>query len=121
LWHKILVRGIQALGVIVLYLILCSLPLVLGEPTIRVNYIEWVNSRGRPAAANAVNARPLYDEAVKLHVSAPSSLEGKRMNGNAFDLAWSGPAATATKRRQLSNTGSKRIAPCSIRSARRRR
>ncbi len=84
LWRKIVVRSGQALGVFVLYLVVCSLPLTLGKPTIRVNYIEWLNNRWRPNAADTANAKPLYDQAAKMYVHPPEPLRAKQANGNAF-------------------------------------
>ncbi len=85
LWAKALIRSAQALGVFVLYAFICSLPMTLGKPTIRVNYVEWLNDRWRPAAADAVNAKPLYDQAAKAYVQAPELLKDKQTHGGAFE------------------------------------
>ena len=76
LWHKILVRGALGLGVIFLYLVLCTLPLILGRPTIRVNYVQWMSERWRPQAGEVENARVYYDKAVELYVKPSQGLEG---------------------------------------------
>ena len=68
----------------VLYLLICSLPLTLGKPTIRVNYIEWLNNRWRPDAVGTANAKSLYDQAATMYVHPPESLQTKQANGNAF-------------------------------------
>jgi hypothetical protein len=78
LWQKVLVRGAQALGVFVLYLVACSLPLFLGKPTVRVNYAEWLSTHWRPAQPGVENARRYYDRAVELYVEPPAALVARR-------------------------------------------
>jgi hypothetical protein len=75
LWLKALVRSGQGLGVILLYGIVCMLPTLLGRPTIRVNYAQWLSDHWRPETPGAENAKVYYDEAVKLLVPAPKGLE----------------------------------------------
>ena len=84
LWRKVLVRTAQAFGVVLLYVIVCSSPLMIGRPTIRVNYIEWLNNRWRPDVAGAVNAKPLCDQAAAMYVKPPESLQAEFDHGNAF-------------------------------------
>lgn len=84
LWRKVLVRSGQVLGVFVGYLVLCSLPLMLGKPTIRVNYIEWLNDRCRPDVADTANAKLLYDQAAQMYVKLPDSPQTKLDFGDAF-------------------------------------
>jgi len=43
LWRTAIVRSSQALGIIVLYFLLCSIPLFIGKPTISINYVDWLN------------------------------------------------------------------------------
>lgn len=74
LWKKTLMRAGQALGVLVLYTVLCMLPLVLGKPVVRVNYIEWLNERWKPRGAEVENAKQYYDQAAKLYVKPPEPL-----------------------------------------------
>lgn len=71
LWAKAVVHGLQALGLVVLYLILCALPLMIGRPTIRVNYLDWVNNLVRAGKDEVLNAKPYYDKAVELLAKAP--------------------------------------------------
>ena len=74
LWQKALVRAGQAVLVILAYTVLCALPLFLGRPTIRVNYVEWLNERWRPQDHQALNAATYYEPAAKLYVKAPQRL-----------------------------------------------
>lgn len=61
LWHRILVRGTQAIALFFLYLVICSLPLFLGKPTIDVNYVRWLSEHWRPEKEQIENARTYYD------------------------------------------------------------
>ena len=73
LWRKILVRSFQAVGVIILYILICSAPLV-GRPKISVNYVDWLNDLGRAGRAESENAYPFYDKAVAACVKIPDGL-----------------------------------------------
>lgn len=77
LWQKAFIRTVQALGVFLLYLGLCSLPLFLGKPAIRVNYAEWLNEHWRPKDKEARNAATYYGQAARLYVKPPSELGRK--------------------------------------------
>lgn len=77
LWQKALVRGGQGVLVLLAYMVLCTLPLFLGRPTIRVNYVEWLNERWRPQDHQAANAAVYYEQAAKLYVEAPQELRQK--------------------------------------------
>jgi hypothetical protein len=79
LWAKVLVRSSQAVGIVILYTVVCMLPLVFGRPVVKVNYIEWLNDRWKPQDAGAENARQYYDQAVKLYVEPPEPVK-KAMN-----------------------------------------
>jgi len=78
LWHKVLVRGLLGLGLLLLYLVLCTMPLILGRPTIRVNYVQWLSERWRPQTGELENARVYYDKAAELYVKPSQGLEGRR-------------------------------------------
>ncbi len=78
LWWKVLVRTAQTLGVFALYCVLCSLPLFLGKPTVRVNYAEWLSERWRPSQKGAENAKQYYDQAATLYVQPPAELAARR-------------------------------------------
>ena len=74
LWQKTLVRTAQALGICILYLLVCSIPLLVGEPTLRVDYVEWLNDLVRDGRDEAENARPHYEKACELNVEMPKWL-----------------------------------------------
>jgi len=77
LWQKALVRIGQGVLVILAYIVLCALPLFVGRPTIRVNYVEWLNERWRPADKKAANAAVYYEQAARLYVKPPRQLRQK--------------------------------------------
>ncbi len=74
LWRKALVRSFQVLGIIVLYFLLCSIPLFIGKPTISVNYVDWLNELVQSGRDEADNARPYYEKAFELYVQMPQWL-----------------------------------------------
>jgi hypothetical protein len=74
LWRKILVRSFQAVGVVILYILICSAPLLIGRPNVSVNYADWLNERGRADRADSENAYPYYDKAVAASVKMPGWL-----------------------------------------------
>jgi hypothetical protein len=74
LWQKALVRTGQGILLVLAYVVVCALPLFLGRPTIRVNYVEWLNERWRPQDQQALNAAIYYEQAAKLYVKAPQRL-----------------------------------------------
>jgi len=71
LWRTAVVRSFQALGIIILYLFICMIPLFVGRPTISVNYVDWLNELVQRGRDEAGNARPYYEKAVKLYVKNP--------------------------------------------------
>jgi len=74
LWKKVLVRGLQVFGVIFLYLLICSSPLIIGKPTVKVNYADWLTEFIRADRDAADNARPYYEKAIELYVEMPGWL-----------------------------------------------
>jgi len=78
LWAKALVRSMQALGVFLIYLLACSVPLFVGKPTVCVNYADWLTKRWRPAQPGVENARTYYEQAASLYVEPPESLAVRR-------------------------------------------
>lgn len=77
LWQKVLVRTGQGALLVFAYMIVCTLPMSLAEPTIRVNYVEWLNERWVPRQSNVENAKRYYDEATRLYVAPPKELVRK--------------------------------------------
>jgi len=80
LWRKTLVRSFQVLGIIVLYFLLCSIPLFIGKPTISINYVDWLNELVQSGRAEADNARPYYEKAFELYVEMPQWLIKSKAN-----------------------------------------
>jgi hypothetical protein len=78
LWRKALVRSFQALGIIVLYFLLCSIPLFIGKPTININYVDWLNELVQSGRDEAGNARPYYEKAFELYVEMPQWINKNR-------------------------------------------
>jgi hypothetical protein len=77
LWQKVVLRGAQGLGIFVLYYLLCITPLLLGRPTIRVNYAQWLSDHWRPDMQGVENAQVYYDKAAELLVRPSPQLEEK--------------------------------------------
>ncbi len=75
LWQKVIVRGLQATGVIFLYLLLCVSPLIIGRPTISVDYVERLNELVRADRNEADNAKPYYEKALEIYVKMPQWLD----------------------------------------------
>ena len=71
LWRTAVVRSFQGLGIIILYFIICSVPLLVGRPTISVNYVDWLNELVKSERNEADNARPFYQKAIELYVKNP--------------------------------------------------
>lgn len=85
LWRKVLVRSLQMLGVIFLYVLLCFSPLIVGTPRITVNYLDWLNELVRQGRDEADNAKPYYEKAIDLYVAMPELLS-RRMSDWPADL-----------------------------------
>jgi hypothetical protein len=74
LWRTAVVRSFQALGIIVLYILICLSRLGIGTPTISVNYVDWLNELVRAGRDETKNARPYYEEAAKVCVTIPKEM-----------------------------------------------
>ena len=77
-WRTALVRSLQVFGIIVLYCFICFIPLLVGRPTISVNYVDWLNELVQDGRDEADNARPYYEKAVTLYVENPQWLNKNR-------------------------------------------
>jgi len=82
LWQKALLLSLEAFAVIFLYLLICSSRLIIGTPTIKVNYAAWLNDLVRQGRDESLNAKPYFDKAVQLATGSPAFLEG-------FGKTWS--------------------------------
>jgi len=75
LWRKVLVRSMQALGIIVVYLFISSARLLVGTPNVKINYVAWLNDKVRQERDQSLNAKPYYDKAAQLASEAPAVYE----------------------------------------------
>jgi hypothetical protein len=78
LWRKAVVRSFQAVGVVIIYLLICFAPLV-GRPKISVNYVDWLNDKAKAGREEAENAYPYYKKAVEACVKMPDGLYRSRV------------------------------------------
>ena len=85
LWRKVLVRSFQAVGIIVLYIVICIGRLGIGTPTISVNYVDWLNELVRENREKSENAKLYYDQAAELYIKCPAAIEKKR-RGCGYDV-----------------------------------
>lgn len=65
LWAKVAVRSVQAVGVLLLYTLLCFLPLFVGSPSLKVDYLAWLTDRTRAGREESLNAKPYFDKAAQ--------------------------------------------------------
>ncbi len=65
LWRTIIMRWFQAVGILLVCLVIYVVWFMSGTPAISTNYIEEFNETVRPAADESLNAAPLYAEAVQ--------------------------------------------------------
>jgi hypothetical protein len=77
LWRKALSRSVQLCGAYLLYLMLCTLLLFSGRPTIRRDYVQSFNETVAAGRLESDNAWPCFDKAAKLQVAMPGWLVSK--------------------------------------------
>jgi len=78
LWRTAVVRSFQVFGIIVLYCCVCFVPLLVGRPTISVNYVDWLNELVQAGRDEADNARSFYEKAATLYFENPKWLDKNR-------------------------------------------
>jgi hypothetical protein len=74
LWKKVLLRTAQVVGIIFIYLLICTSPLMIGKPTIKIDYVEWLNESEQAGRDESDNARLYYQKASQLVVEMPEWL-----------------------------------------------
>ena len=79
MWRKAVVRSFQTVGVVILYILICSAPLVIGRPKISVNYVDWLNDKAKAGMDESENAYPYYERAVAACVKMPDGLYWNRV------------------------------------------
>ena len=57
-----------------MYFLICLGSLVVGKPTISVNYVDWLNQLVRAGRDEQDNARPYYEKATQLYIKKPEEL-----------------------------------------------
>ncbi len=82
LWQKALVRAAQTLGVILLYLVICSMRLLIGTPRVTTDYVARLSDQVSQGKAPSLNARPYLDEAARLAEGEPHIPEGLLRGGS---------------------------------------
>jgi hypothetical protein len=71
LWRTVVARGFQTVGMLILCFIFYCVYISLGQPNIRVNYIQELTNLTRPVVDESQNAAPLYQKAIDLHKEPP--------------------------------------------------
>lgn len=66
LWAKVAIRALQAVGILVLYSMLCPLRLFIGSPSLKVDYLAWFSAHTRGDRVESLNAKPYFDKAAEL-------------------------------------------------------
>ena len=67
MWRTVVARTFQSLAILLACLIVYCVYISLGEPTIRVNYVEELARIARPPADESLNAAPLYQKAASAY------------------------------------------------------
>jgi len=66
LWRKVLVRSIQAAGILILYIIICSSRFFIGSANITTNYAKWYTDKQKQGRDELLNAGPYFDRAAAM-------------------------------------------------------
>ena len=74
LWLKVFIRTAQVFGIILLYIFICTVPLMIGRPTIKIDYVKWLNEKQQAGREESENARVYYEKAAELLVPMPKWL-----------------------------------------------
>ena len=80
LWRTIVARTFQAIGAMVILLILYIAWFFTGKPIITTNYIAELNKLVRPSADDSTNAYPLYNKAIETLVDVNDGKELLRIH-----------------------------------------
>jgi len=74
LWRTIIARTFQAIGLLILFLIVYIGWFLTGKPAITTDYVAEFNRIVRPTADESLNAAPFYNKAAALVVERPKDL-----------------------------------------------
>jgi hypothetical protein len=80
LWRTAVVRGFQAIGIFILYVVICSTPLFIGKPTIRTSYLNLLNVTIQRGSDPCENAQIYYDKAAELLIEDSAGIMLLRSN-----------------------------------------
>jgi hypothetical protein len=72
--EKVILRTAHVIGIIFLYLIICIIPMTIGKPTIKIDYVQWLNERNKAGRDESDNARNYYEKAAELSSQMPNWL-----------------------------------------------
>jgi len=86
LWRTAVARAFQAVGVLILCLILYCIYISLGKPNIRVNYVEEALRIARAQVAESQNAAPLYQKAIDAYKEPPLVEDEKGIEKSLLDV-----------------------------------
>jgi hypothetical protein len=70
-WRTVVARSFQTIGVLILCFIFYCVYISLGQPNIRVNYLQEMTDLTRPVVDENQNAAPLYQKAFDLYKEPP--------------------------------------------------
>ncbi len=71
LWETIIVRTLQAVGLLLLLFVLYTVWFLSGEPSVRTDYVAMLNDMSKPDILVEDNAWPHYERAVELLTEPP--------------------------------------------------
>ncbi len=72
LWKKAIIRSFQTAGLIILAVVLVTVSMNFGSPTISVDYLSELNKIARPMVAEEDNAWIHLSKVIELYVDLPS-------------------------------------------------
>ncbi|MHC4122656.1 MAG: hypothetical protein ACYSSI_03710 [Planctomycetota bacterium] len=78
LWRTMVARGFQAVGILILLLVIYIGWFVSGKPVITTDYIAELNRMVQPVADESLNAAPFYHQAFELFKGKPEDISKLR-------------------------------------------
>lgn len=85
LWRSVVARTFQAVGILIVCLVLYVIWFYSGEPVITTNYLAELNRAVRPVADETLNAAPIYDQAIQKIKAVPDEISA--LLGKTYDKA----------------------------------
>ncbi|MCE5341957.1 MAG: hypothetical protein LLF92_12665 [Planctomycetaceae bacterium] len=82
MWQKAIIHCFQALGILIICLILYCFYISSGKPTLRVNYTQEYLNANRPTADSNANANILYSKIAKVYVEPSKLSTDKKLPNN---------------------------------------